>query len=114
MIFTGVLQVLTYPTILDRGVPVLDYSATPTEVPITGVDIQPGASTELTAQRREGVAVRWSVFVPVTAIPDGVTLDEGTVVRVLGDVCQVDGRPMAWVSGSRLDHYVLLLAAWNP
>ena len=106
------ITLLTYPTVSDRGRDVPDYTATPTETPVPGVDVQPGASTELVAQRREATAVRWSVYVPPASLPTGVQVTEGSIVRVPGgEVCQVDGRPMAWIEGSPLDHYLVALVA---
>lgn len=111
--FRSTIEVLTYPTVMDRGRPVPDYTVDPSAVPIKGVDIQPGASAELVAQRREGVSVAWSVYIPAKALPTGVEVTEGSIVRVPGgQVCQVDGRPMAWVEGSPLDHYLVALVAW--
>jgi hypothetical protein len=113
--FRSAVEVLTYPTISDRGRLVPDYTATPTAVQVPGVDLQPGASTELVAQRNDTTAIRWSVYVPIASVPAGVEITEDSIVRVPdGEECQVDGRPSAWVDGSPLDHLVVLLKAWDP
>lgn len=109
------VELLPYPLINDRGRLVPDLSQDPTPVPIRGVDLQPGASTELVAQRSDSTAVRWTVFVPPSSIPAGHSITEDSIIRVLGaEVCQVDGRPLAWIDGSPLDHYVVALVAWEP
>ena len=107
------IEVLTFPTVRDRGRDVPDFTATPTAVPIRGVDVQPGASTELAAQRRDATLVRWTVYVGPGSVPEGVSLTEGSIVRLAGgDVCEVDGLPMAWVEGSAVDHILLALKEW--
>ena len=108
------VEVLTYPTVSDYGREEPDYSAEPTAVALHGVELQPGASTELIAQRRDATAVRWTVFVPTSSVPAGVELTDKTVIRVNGDdVCQVDGRPLAWIDGGPLDHYLVSLTDWE-
>lgn len=109
--FDDSIDVLTYPTVLDRNRPVPNYDATPVSVTITGVDAQPGASTELLALQRSGVAVRWTVYVPYERIPYGVTLNARSIVRIGTDIYQVDGQPAKW-SGS-LGHLVLSLTDWS-
>lgn len=112
--FGSTVEVLTFPTTTDRGRDVPDFSADPTAVDVPGVDLQPGASAELVAQRRAGTSVRWTIYVPPAAIPDGTVITEGSIIRVpSGEVCQVDGRPMAWIDGSPLDHYLVALVAWE-
>lgn len=109
--FDDSLDVLTFPTVSDRGRQVPDYSATPTSVTITGVDAQPGASTELIALQREGVELRWTVYVPLEQIPAGVSLNARSIVRVAGDRCQVNGQPMRWAGD--LGCLVLALTEWS-
>lgn len=111
--FGETVAVLTYPTILDRGRNVPDYDQAPTAVDIDGCDVQPGASTELLAQRRDATGVRWSVFIPAGRKPDGVLLSERTIMRVRGETFQVDGRPAEWLDGGPLDYYGVLLVAWE-
>lgn len=114
--WNSTIEKLTFPTVSDYNRLVPDYTAEPTGVPIRGVDLQPGASTELESpQRRDATEVRWTVFVkPSSLTAAGVTLDQKSIVRVPGgEVCQVDGRPMAWLDGSPLDHFVVTLTAWE-
>lgn len=110
--FDESVDVLVFPTVRERGRDIPDYTQEPTAAPIRGVDIQPGASTELLAEHREGTEVRYTVFVPVHRVPTGVVLSAGSVVRVYGDVFEVDGRPLQW-RGSSLAHYVLFLVDWS-
>lgn len=110
--FRQTIWVQTYPTEQDYGRDVPNYDAEPEEVEVAGVDVQPGASTELIAQRSNATAVRFTVIVPAAVWPGGIT--EGSIVRVpSGEICQVDGRPMAWLDGSPLDSYVLILTDWE-
>lgn len=113
--FDDRFDVLTYPTVPDRGRDVPDYTATPTAVPVAGVDLQPGASDELIAQRSDATAVRWTAYVPYASIPAGVALTDATIVRVRGRRHQVNGQPLEWGDGSsRLDHLVVALVSWEP
>lgn len=97
----------TYPTVTQRGRTFPDYSQTPTELAISGCDIQPGASTEMAIEHRQGTAIRYTVYCPATA-----PLDAGSVVRVRSDLCQVDGDPMVW--DGPLSHMVVYLVSWEP
>jgi hypothetical protein len=113
--FADTIEVLTYPTVLDYGRPVPDFTQNPAAVPVAGVDAQPGASSELIAQRAAGSAVRWSVFVPHRVLPAGVTLSESSIVRFRGRRYEVDGDPLEWGDGSGpLDHLVVALVSWEP
>ena len=109
--FDDTVYVLTYPTRVVRGKTIPDYTATPIAAAITGVDVQPGASVELTVEQRQGVEVQWTVFVPAERIPSGVTLNAGSIMRVDGEVFQVQGRPNLW-SGS-LGYRMVALTAWS-
>lgn len=109
--FDDSLDVLTFPTVSDRGRQVPDYSATPTSVTITGVDAQPGASTELIALQREGVEIRYSVYVPLGVIPSGVLLSARSIVRLRGEMCQVNGQPQQWTGA--LGFLLLALTEWS-
>lgn len=109
------VELLNYPLISDRGRLVPDLSQDPEAIPIRGVDLQPGASTELVAQRSDSTAVRWTMLIPPSSIPAGEQITEDSIITVTaGDICQVDGRPLAWIDGGPLDHYVVALVAWEP
>lgn len=113
--FSDTVEVLAYPTVRDRGRDVPDYTQDPTPTAISGVDLQPGPTTELAAQRSEGTAVRWTVYVPRNVIPDGTELTRSTIMRVRGRRYQVDGDPLEWGDGSDpLDHLVVALVSWEP
>ena len=101
----------TYPTVTVRGRVQPDYGQTPEEEPITGVDVQPGVNTEL-GEHREASEIRLTVFIPEEAIPAGVTLHEGSIIRYGTRVYEVDGPPGVW--GGALGHTVLLLSDWSP
>lgn len=100
------VEVLTYPTVTERGKQVPDYTATPTAAPITGVDVQPGSSTELPPGPVTGTAVRWTVF-----MRGAPALSDKSIVRYLGRVYQVDGEPDTW-AGS-LAYRVARLVDWK-
>lgn len=113
--FGSTLYLLTYPTVSDRGRPVPNYEGTPTEVAIRGVDLQPGASTELIAQRSDATEIRWTAIVPAVNMPPAATITEDSIVRVPGgEVCQVQGKPLAWLDDGPLNHYVVYLSEWSP
>lgn len=105
--FDDSIEVLVYPTTTVRGRPVPDYTAAPAAATVAGVDVQPGPSSELVAQQREGVAVRYTVF---ERAPFSVAITAGSVVRVDGGVYQVDGRPQDW--RGNLGHRVIALIDW--
>lgn len=112
--FADTLDVLTFPTVRDHGRDLPNFAAEPVDsIPLVGVDAQPGASSELVAQRRDATLIRWTVWVPARIVPAGLVLDDDTVVRFRGRLYEVDGDPMAWVDGSPLDHLVLLLKRWT-
>lgn len=111
--FADTIDAVTFPTVADRGRQVPDTSADPlSDVPISGVDAQPGASSELVAQRRDATVIRWVVWVPTDIVPAGVQLTKDGIVRFQDQLYQVDGDPMRWVDGGPLDHLVLLLKTW--
>lgn len=109
------VEKVAFPTVLDYGRPVPDYTAEPTGIPIKGVDLQPGASDELFGEHRDASEIRWTVYVkPGSLTEAGVTIGRNDLIRVPGgEVCQVDGRPQGWIDGSPLDHYVVYLTAWE-
>lgn len=101
------VSVLNYPTVTERGVTRPDLTATPTEVAVTGVDVQPGVSVELAdADRREGTSIRWTVF-----LSDVPVLSDKSIVRWQGRVYQVDGEPATW--GGDLAYRVAFLVDWK-
>lgn len=109
------VDAVTYPMVADRGRQIPDYSAQPTLVAIKGVELQPGASTELTDQHLDLTAVRWTLYIKLGSLTEsGVTLTDKSIVRVLGADYQVMGVPGGWVDGSPLDHIVAYLEAWQP
>lgn len=112
--FNDTVDVVVFPTVRDHGRDVPDFAADPVDsTPLVGVDVQPGASVELVAQRRDATVIRWTVWVPTEVIPTGLVLHDNAVVRFRGRLYEVDGDPMAWVNGSPLDHLVLLLKGWT-
>lgn len=99
------VEVLTYPTVTERGRTVPDYTATPTAVSISGVDVQPGSSAELQdADRREGVQIRWTVYIKGNPSLTGH-------MRYLGRVFKVEGEPLTW--GGPMAHRVVSLVDWQ-
>lgn len=100
------VEVLTYPMITERGKQVPDYTATPTAVSVTSVDVQPGSSTELPVGERTGSSVRWSVF-----MRGAPALTDKSIVRYLGRVYQVDGEPDTWAG--TLAYRVARLVDWK-
>jgi hypothetical protein len=103
---TDTITKLTYPTITERGTARPNYGASPTEVTIYNCDVQPGLSSELVALQRQGSEVRYTVYAPADA-----PLDEKSIVRCRGQICQVDGEPQVW--GPPLAHKLVLLTAWE-
>lgn len=111
--FGDTVEALTYPMVFDRGRLVPDYTATPAAAPMVGVDAQPGVSTELIAQRTSATEVRWTVIVPASVMV-APPLTENSIVRLRGEVFQVEGKPLAWLDDRTLGHYVLSLTVWEP
>lgn len=112
--FDDAVTVVQFPTVRDRGRDVPDLAADPTSgVELVGVDVQPGASTELVAQRRDATLIRWTVWIPAAVVPAGMVITDASIVRFRGLLYQVDGDPQVWLTGAPLDHLIVLLKAWK-
>lgn len=104
--FDDSFEVLTFPTVTDRGRPIPNYAGTPTSVSVSGVDVQPGGSTELLAEHRIGNAIRFTIYDPHMTV-----LSAAAILRVRGEVVQVDGDPEVWPG--TLPHQVIRCVAWK-
>lgn len=104
--FADSFEVLTFPTVTERGRQIPNYAGTPTSVTVTGVDVQPGATSELVAERRVGNAIRYTIY-----DPNLTALSAASILRVYGEVVQVEGDPEVW-RGS-LPHQVIRCIAWK-
>ena len=109
--FADSVDVLTYGTTTERGRVVPDYTTTPGVVTLVAVDVQPGVSQEMLATHRIGVDVMFTVYVPATQIPVGVTINAQSVIRYAGERFQVTGRPESWAG--QLGHLVIYLTEWT-
>jgi hypothetical protein len=109
-VFDDTIEVLSYTSITVRGRVVPDYSSTPTAVPITGVDVQPGVTQEMVETHRAGSEVQFTVYIPAERIPAGVTINALSVIRYDGERFQVSGRPDKWTG--HLAHRVVYLTDW--
>ncbi|MDR0435787.1 MAG: hypothetical protein LBH11_03355 [Propionibacteriaceae bacterium] len=91
--------------VTERDAAVFDPSQPTTDEPIGGCYIVPGASSE-TPMPRQGVEVKWTVYVPPTQTPIAAT----DLVSLPGirERYQIDGAPAAWPHPAAGDPYRVL------
>lgn len=85
-----------------------DWKLTPSELPVTGCDVQPGTTQEYLLGR-DGVLVAWTVFAPA-----GTPVTAYNRVRYKGTDYEVYGHPAEQDSPSgRLDYVEIVLKDWR-
>ena len=94
-----------YPTVLDHGKQVRDYTATPATITIYG-SVQPGTGTTDTLNRN-GAEVVYTIW----ADPNADVEHDDLIGLPDGDYA-VNGAPERWNTGV-LDHTVIRLSAWR-
>lgn len=92
-----------YPTTIDHGSEVADYTAQPDEITIFG-SAQPGTG-ETDLVNRSGAEIVYTVY----AYPADVK--DGDIVEVFGVEYTVNGEPERWRVGF-MEHDVIRLSKW--
>lgn len=91
--FGETVDVLTAQTTTDpySTTTVLNWTATPTEVSVDGVAVEPRPSTEPLRDARNAVVSGFTLY-----LPPGTVISPTNRVRVRGSVYQVLGEAAAW------------------
>ena len=89
--FGETIQVLSASTTTDRYSNTVENWATPSEVEVDGVGVEPRPSSEDHRDARNAVTSGFTLYVPA-----GTAVTAKNRIRVRGDVYEVDGEPAEW------------------